>query len=704
MEFNVGTVTSDPASADLIEYLRGQSSSIGLDDAQLYYDFPIFRDEDGEAVSASILIVSLNHGIVAVQTTNITPREEGVDAAFDGLADNLSKAISNLYGRLLRHKILRKSSIILQFPVTGLIFAPFFDDTLRLTDLEFKVFHRTSAFSEILNDHMKHSPIRDVWLETISVVEGAKGLITPKARLIVDPSILSKASVANQVDAAIMSFDERQKASSFIATFDGPQRVRGLAGSGKTVVLAQKAAITHLRYPQATIIYTFYTRSLYQLVRRLITRFYRQYDDRDPDWEKLQIMHAWGGRTNQGVYYNTALRHGLVPLTFTDARKKEWRAPFDFACRSLTSEVEIEAIYDYVFVDEGQDFPASFIRLCAQIAIEQRVVWAYDDLQTIFQVLAPTTEEVFGIDSQGKPNVELNLDTVLYKCYRNPREVLVCAHAVGFGVYGKRIVQMLENRAHWEDIGYYVRAGDFSEGSLLEVERPPEFSLPTISEHYTPEEIVQCYVGESFDDEIEYVTRRIIDDIAGGLRPHEILVTVVDDRHASNYLSQIASELADNQIQSNNIHEDSYGIRDFQLDNQVTLSTVHKAKGNEAFSVYVVGVDALFSITAEVRERNMLFTAMTRAKGWVTVTGTGDAALECQRELDEALKNFPFLRFTYPGPGELKIMKRGLSDRGRSKLKRERMLDQLLAEMEPEEIERFIRQRSIEKGVRNDSS
>lgn len=701
MEFNVGTVTSDPASSDLIDFLRAESSDIGLSDAQLYYDFPIYRDEDGGAVAANILIVSLRHGIIAIQTTNITEREDNIDTAFAEIASSLGKAISNLYGRLLRHKSLRKSAISLQFPVNGFIFAPYLSSYSEYTDLEFEIFHQTSVFSEILNDNPWQNSQEEIWNEIVSVIEGAKGLIIPKARPLPDPTIKSKASVANLVEAAILSFDERQKASSIIATFDGPQRVRGLAGSGKTVVLALKAAITHLRYPNATIVYTFYTRSLYQHVRRLITRFYRQYDDRDPNWDKVLIMHAWGGRTNQGVYFNAAIRHGVTPLTFTDARKHDRLAPFDFACQNLVESVEIQPIYDFVFVDEGQDFPASFIRLCAQIAEDRRVVWAYDDLQTIFQAVAPTPEEVFGTDPSGNPLIELNLDTVLHKCYRNPREVLVCAHALGFGIYGERIVQMLENREHWEDIGYKVQAGNFTKGSLLEVERPPQFSLSIISENYSPEEIIQCLVEESFEEEINSVTRRIAEDIESGLRPHEILVTVVDDRNASAYLTRIAIELAEKDIQTNNIHEDSYGIRDFKRDGQVTLSTVHKAKGNEAFSVYVVGVDALFSTTAEVRERNMLFTAMTRTKGWLTVSGTGVAAQECQKEISEALKNYPFLRFPYPGPGELKIMKRGLTDRGRGKLKRERMLDQLLAEMEPDEIERFVKQRSIVKSPKD---
>ena len=59
MKFNVGPIVSDPASSDLIDYLRGHFENLGLDDSELYYDFPIYKDELSDPVSASILIVSL---------------------------------------------------------------------------------------------------------------------------------------------------------------------------------------------------------------------------------------------------------------------------------------------------------------------------------------------------------------------------------------------------------------------------------------------------------------------------------------------------------------------------------------------------------------------------------------------------------------------------------------------------------------------
>jgi superfamily I DNA and RNA helicase len=480
------------------------------------------------------------------------------------------------------------------------------------------------------------------------------------------------------------------------ATDCGFQRIRGLAGSGKTVVLAMKAALTHLRDQDSTIVYTFYTKSLYQHIQRLITRFYRQFDDKDPDWSKIKIMHGWGGYSGEGVYFNACLAHNASPVTLREANRVS-SDPFDYACTQLLKSTEILPLYDYIFVDEGQDFPASFIKLCVTLAKQNRVVFAYDDLQTIFQPTAPAIKDIIGTDKHGNPLVDLNEDVVLDKCYRNPREILVCAHALGFGIYG-RIAQMLENKEQWEDIGYKVHQGNFTAGSFTEIERPAVNSLTTISENQSPDEIVKAFDYASFDEEVSATVQSIRNDLAEGLRPEDILVITVDDRFAKNYLRAISEELASFGIRANNIHEDSYGIRDFHKDGNVTLSTVHKAKGNEAFMVYVVGVDALYKSFAGPRERNVLFTAMTRAKGWVRVSGLGQGAIEWKSEIGKALNEFPYLRFHYPSQEQIKVIKRDLAEKAVRKHRAERKLDEILEVLTPEEIKRFMEQRTIKKG------
>ena len=72
-----------------------------------------------------------------------------------------------------------------------------------------------------------------------------------------------------------------------------PQRIRGLAGSGKTIVLALKAAYLHFKDPTADIAVTFYSRSLYQQFTSLIQEFYQQYSNDKVDFEKfIYYMHG----------------------------------------------------------------------------------------------------------------------------------------------------------------------------------------------------------------------------------------------------------------------------------------------------------------------------------------------------------------------------------------------------------------------------
>ena len=61
----------------------------------------------------------------------------------------------------------------------------------------------------------------------------------------------------------------------------------------------------------------------------------------------------------------------------------------------------------------------------------------------------------------------------------------------------------------------------------------------------------------------------------------------------------------------------------FWYEDAVTVSRITRAKGNEADMVYVVGFDNVAKNADDVNARNQLFVALTRARGWVTLTGIG---------------------------------------------------------------------------------
>jgi len=697
MEINVSNhiLDTDPIASDFVTFIRESEESLDLVESQVYYDFLIGKDLDEEVIIAKILIISRRHGAILVDISSARSSHE-LEEFRQEIRERNDNRSSLLYSRLLRNKALRAGSNKLAFNWNISLYVPNVDGLNEIEIPEIRILQTRRNVLDFFNENRGDPIDESVYAELVATIEGAKGLIKPKARPVNPEDHSSKGYLANLVESEISRFDQRQK-HGYMNAAEGLQRIRGLAGSGKTVVLAMKAALTHLKYPEAPILYTFYTKSLYQHVIRLITRFYRQYDDKDPEWSKLRVLHAWGGYSNNGVLYDASINHGIEPISFTEAQKINRAEPFGYACSRLLEKADIHPLYDYVFVDEGQDFPSSFIQLCIKLTRNNRLAFAYDDLQTIFQPSTPSMADIVGRTEAGRPRVELTEDVVLYKCYRNPREILVCAHAVGFGIYGK-IVQMLENREQWEDIGYKVVDGEFTEGSETIIERPEENSLGTISNNQDRGEIVEARKFETFDEEVNEVVRSIRGDLESGLRPDDILVAVVDDRNASAYLNKLVELLEVHGIHCHNTHADKYGIKDFSREGFVTLSTVHKAKGNEAFIVYVVGVDALFVPFTSVRERNILFTAMTRAKGWVRVFGVGSGAALCKAEIDQALENFPNLRFNYPSEEELRILKRDLAEGAIKKQQIERQLDKIFEQMSEDEVERYFEQKHIKKG------
>ncbi|WGH74942.1 ATP-binding domain-containing protein [Tenacibaculum tangerinum] len=678
--------SSNPQALSFINHIKSNESKLEFVESSLYYDFPIFKDFDGDILISQLLIISKSHGIILVSFDDSKDTINSVDGEF--LIQEIEQLHSVIFSRLLRNRNLRKSKTELLFPITSFIFNTNLIEDSQLEDLHcISNFTSLETFLEDLNHYFIDN---QEYIELIATIEGANGLLKPKER----PNLTEnkiKGLTATEIEKEINTFDEFQK-KAFMNEIIGPERIRGLAGSGKTVVLALKAAITHLRKPDANIVYTFYTKSLYQHIQRLITRFYRQYDDKDPDWSKLKIVHAWGNATNTGIYYETCEKNQVPFFSFSKAAAQDPSHPFDYACKTLLKLEQLEKVYDYMFIDEGQDFPESFIKLCLRICNEGRIVWAYDELQTIFQVKTPGIETVL----EGTEYKGLEEDIILYKCYRNPREVLVTAHSVGFGIYGD-IVQMLDEKDYWNDIGYKLIQGEFKEGQKIIIKRPKENSLETISKYFTKEEIVKFNYYEDFPSELTECVNNIKDDLNKGLLPDDILVIVVDDRNAKSYLNNIQQLLAAEKIKSNNIHADKFSIKDFAIPNHVTLSTIHKAKGNEAYSVHVVGIDSLYSLKPSIRERNLMFTAMTRTKGWLSLSGVGKAAENWTKELNIALDKLPNIEFIYPSQKALSIMKRDIEAKATRKSKQAKMLDDLLSEMSPEEIKQFLEQREVNK-------
>lgn len=119
----------------------------------------------------------------------------------------------------------------------------------------------------------------------------------------------------------------------------------------------------------------------------------------------------------------------------------------------------------------------------------------------------------------------------------------------------------------------------------------------------------------------------------------------------------------------------------------MTLSTVYRAKGNEAAAVFAVGIDAVERRSRS--GRNKIFTAFTRSKAWLRVSGIGVLAAKLFEELEKARKLAPKMIFEVPDMAAVETIQRGFSKKqAKAKAARDAYIKTLIdAGYSQEEIE-----------------
>src|SRR5690606_29678724 len=218
---------------------------------------------------------------------------------------------------------------------------------------------------------------------------------------------------------------------------------------------------------------------------------------------------------------------------------------------------------------------------------------------------------------------------------------LLTAHALGFGIYGETIVQMLQDERHWADVGYEFIEGEARPGVDVVIRRPEENSPLSISRRVPRGELVTASSFGDMDEEVAWICTDILSFLNGGLRPEDSMVICLDDRAARTYFERIGKRLFESGVDVNNVLDSPYSDTVFTIDGAVTLSTVYRAKGNEAAVVYAAGIDAIHPLRKTRIGRNRLFTAFTRAKAWLRISGTRPAADVFSAEVERALANVP---------------------------------------------------------------
>ncbi|WP_036480836.1 pentapeptide repeat-containing protein [Myxosarcina sp. GI1] len=464
----------------------------------------------------------------------------------------------------------------------------------------------------------------------------------------------------------------------------GMQRIRGVAGSGKTVILCQKAALMHVKYPQWRIALVFFSRSLYESITQQVERWIRYFTNGDRGYDRqsnLKILHAWGSREQPGFYSTICKLTGVRPLGVNYTELQQPNEALAEVCVRLLEATAIPQLYDAILIDEGQDLiverwkyrdkqPFYWLAYQALRPVnpihpeQKRLIWAYDELQSLDSLYTPDACELFGEELghlvTGKHSNDINKTEILTCCYRTPKQIIVTAHAIAMGLLRKQ--GMLTGSIYpeeWQALGYQIN-GNLENGTLVTLKRHDKDSPNLVGELWS-ENIIEFNKFSTRQQELSVLADNIKYNLATDkLRSdREILVIVLGTFYVAAELELEVAKFSIRQglniyLPTNSDINILYTEPDKRLPDcfwhsgAVTISTIYRAKGQEADMVYLVGLDNIARQEDNLSLRHQLLVALTRSKGWVNISGIGDYSL--YRELEVIIASDDTIEFTFNAP------------------------------------------------------
>ncbi|WOF16374.1 hypothetical protein F1737_06465 [Methanoplanus sp. FWC-SCC4] len=459
---------------------------------------------------------------------------------------------------------------------------------------------------------------------------------------------------------------------------NGPEIIRGIAGSGKTESICQRAAYLHSIEPEWRIGVFFSNPSLKGRMVSLLKKYTSvcgvEWDSEDPDGN-LVAAELWGDNDNFGFYSEVCDYSGIKPMTVSECRRFENDPAdcFGYACKKILENEIIDPLYDVIFIDGAEDILVSKNELLyegkqpvfwllheslssfdSENPERKRLVWSFDEYQSVFSQKVPTVSQIYGQDDLLKDEVngfsELSIMDI---SFRTPGNILMAAHALGMGLY--HYEGMLSGptcKKAWKKMGYSVK-GEFSPGNEITLSRKVD-KTPNDIIDFCDESLINFRKFNSKQMEYAFLCESVIRNIEeDNVRPEDILiVSLKGDEAIKSIRSALnAKNITDCRVftccPDNDDSEDDHSVKP----SGITISDVESAKGNEGMVVYLTDLEVVAKYDSRIELRNKLYIGMTRSKGWLTITGTPfyDELTffnEVKRVLDD-IKNQKEIKYRY---------------------------------------------------------
>jgi superfamily I DNA and RNA helicase len=670
-----------------------------------YWRYPIFSEAGKFRKEPDILIIDRALGLIVIEVkaiaidniVNINGHRWEYQNFYTPFGNPYQQAENQLFAILeycdrepiLQHQVTAKALVALPVITTQQWQDKGFDKLLSNPPILFK--DNLPLIDELIQ---QISPVLsgkeltlEKWKLLLSLIAGTPVFCQPSRRVLTPPQ--SRGKILQKLRSHISEFDwQQEKIAKEIPP--GPQRIRGIAGSGKTVILCQKAAHIHLKNPDWKIAFVFFSRSLYQSIIEQIDRWLRYFSNNqykyDPKNENLRILHAWGSRQQPGLYSVICQAANFHPLSVNVTAERSPNEALAEACIQLLKETTIPQLFDAILIDEGQDLIVDRFKWKNQqpfywiayqslrpvdlIHTEQkRLIWAYDEAQSLTSLTIPTASELFGNNLghlvTGNYKNGVKKSEVMRRCYRTPHDIITAAHGIGMGLLRPEgMITGITRAEEWEAIGYEVQ-GQFIPGRKITLKRPRENSPNPIPELWQGD-VIDFQTYQSRQQELSVLAKNIKHNLRyDGLRPsQEILVIIVGDyfdaikieNSVANFLMRQGIDIFIPGNSECNTLLNETSDRDpnkFWHAGAVTISRIHRAKGNEADMIYIVGVDRIAEDESNIRLRNQLFIALTRAKEWVKLSGIGSYPM--YEEIDRVIQSKDTFTFTFHRPPKREI-------------------------------------------------
>lgn len=412
------------------------------------------------------------------------------------------------------------------------------------------------------------------------------------------------------------------------ANFEGrPQLIRGVAGSGKSVVLANNAArfinrqmkgvhdnINTPHNPRVAIIC--FNRALVSFLREKTSAAFEQQTLEKPPTGTVVVNHMNGLLFSMSDSHRNSNRGPLHYQRFGDdnndpnkgaAIAMNYRQQLEYLAQ-MNPDLYDSLLYDAIYVDEGQDFHVEELQLLMMLirphpeTSEKNLVIFYDDAQNLYARPRPNWGQI-GIDVVGGRR-----SRVMKECFRNSKEIVTFAFNVLLGT--KALPEVRVQTREYADVVYLKANG------LVE-ELEDRWKVNFAERSYKAPEV---HLRENRHLEKTWIADQIywlVDK--EGVRPEDILVMF---KHSDDFLdldSYIGNKSRKIQgfvkpFGKNDSDKDSYIFRK----NYLTISSTYGAKGYDAPVVFLVGADQ-FENTREGRAS--FYVGATRAKMLLFVSG-----------------------------------------------------------------------------------